>query len=415
MEDGLSGWGPDPFGLHQLRYFSADGTPTQLVSDDGLQSYDTVPAYPVTGTPSPGAMPHLQASDSGQTAWIPSTGPLDVQAVHEMHPLASVGVRPDAVLPQEDWWQAQDDRWYPPELHPSRLVSAPAAPPAAATSRTPRRRSLVVSGAAAALCLAVVIGVLVGTDGSGSNADAAVVRAVNSAIGDKTADLSLTSTTTLGGSSVTATGSGSADLTDDSLEATFVEMAGAQTETIHGIYLGATIYESLPQIAQAVPGKSWVSLDLSSLGSSLGTGNNQSAPGSNPLANLRALALQGNSVDELGPSTVDGKAVQGYGVTFSQSVLQSELRNAAAPAWLKTALSQVKVNGASTKVFVDGAGQLVREVTTASEAVGSVTVTVDETVDFSNYGTPVSIQAPAPDQVIPFSQFQSADHTAATN
>ena len=35
----LQGWAPDPFGLHESRYFS-DGRPTKLVMDGGVESYD---------------------------------------------------------------------------------------------------------------------------------------------------------------------------------------------------------------------------------------------------------------------------------------------------------------------------------------------------------------------------------------
>ena len=34
------GWRPDPFGVHELRFFSDDGVATRLVSDRGSQSYD---------------------------------------------------------------------------------------------------------------------------------------------------------------------------------------------------------------------------------------------------------------------------------------------------------------------------------------------------------------------------------------
>jgi hypothetical protein len=36
-------WQPDPFGLHELRFFSADGKPTLLVMDQGRTSYDKPP------------------------------------------------------------------------------------------------------------------------------------------------------------------------------------------------------------------------------------------------------------------------------------------------------------------------------------------------------------------------------------
>ncbi len=45
------GWYRDPFGRHDDRYFSA-GTPTKLVRDGTVESYDPPPA----GQPVPGAL-----------------------------------------------------------------------------------------------------------------------------------------------------------------------------------------------------------------------------------------------------------------------------------------------------------------------------------------------------------------------
>jgi len=36
--DALPGWRPDPFGLHEFRFFALGGTPTRLVSDDNFRS-----------------------------------------------------------------------------------------------------------------------------------------------------------------------------------------------------------------------------------------------------------------------------------------------------------------------------------------------------------------------------------------
>ncbi len=44
MADFSKGWQRDPFGVHELRFFSDDGVATRLVSDRGSQSYDDLPA-----------------------------------------------------------------------------------------------------------------------------------------------------------------------------------------------------------------------------------------------------------------------------------------------------------------------------------------------------------------------------------
>ena len=54
--DTTTNWKPDPFGIHELRFFSADGKPTLLVMDGGKRSYDQ-PPKDQTETPSQGDQP----------------------------------------------------------------------------------------------------------------------------------------------------------------------------------------------------------------------------------------------------------------------------------------------------------------------------------------------------------------------
>jgi hypothetical protein len=282
--------------------------------------------------------------------------------------------------------------------------------PAGALSR--RKRPIIATVAALALCLAVVVGVLVSTHGSGSNADAAIIKAVTSAIGDKTAQIDMKNSLEIAGITDQAIGKGSVDFTNDSLEATLSELGSGQQQTIQAIYLGGTIYISLPQVSQVAPGKNWISLDLFSLEN---VPDSQGVLVANPLAVLHALALQGNRVSSLGSSTIDGKSVEGYGVTFNRSLMQPETDKASLPAWMKQALLQVTVNGASTKVYIDSAGHLVREMTTASEAInGDGTFATNDSIDFSDFGASASISAPTADQVLPISQFLNLAHNAIT-
>jgi len=48
--DTTTNWKPDPFGVHELRFFSADGKPTLLVMDDGKRSYDNPPKIQTEGS-----------------------------------------------------------------------------------------------------------------------------------------------------------------------------------------------------------------------------------------------------------------------------------------------------------------------------------------------------------------------------
>jgi putative flippase GtrA len=72
MAEELRGWYPDPFDLHELRYFSMDGKPTRLVSNGGRTSHDPPRPHPV-GTIPPN--PRLRGPD-------PQTG-ANAQALRE--------------------------------------------------------------------------------------------------------------------------------------------------------------------------------------------------------------------------------------------------------------------------------------------------------------------------------------------
>ena len=48
-----TGWVPDPYGVHEFRFFSGDGKPTLLVMDGGKRSYDSPPSTKLPQAPEP--------------------------------------------------------------------------------------------------------------------------------------------------------------------------------------------------------------------------------------------------------------------------------------------------------------------------------------------------------------------------
>jgi hypothetical protein len=71
------GWHPDPYGVHESRYFSADGQPTKLVRDAGQEAYDDPPD--LESAPSSRQDPGPPLADAGlvNEAGPPeSTGPV---------------------------------------------------------------------------------------------------------------------------------------------------------------------------------------------------------------------------------------------------------------------------------------------------------------------------------------------------
>jgi hypothetical protein len=240
--------------------------------------------------------------------------------------------------------------------------------------------------------LSVVLGAAVVASGSfvivgrHSDANAAVVAAVNSAMADQSADISLTGSGSAAGSSFSITGSGSIDFTQNAVQVSIDVADGAQHVSEQVVYDNKVIYVNLGSaVGQVLPGKSWVSLSLSQLSStsgvsSLGSGDNL---GSDPAAALQTLRQEGNAATDLGPSTIDGASVEGYSVHITNPDLDY-------------------------KVYVNGAGQLVRLTNDVHATAAGQSVHEADTVDFSNYGAPVSVTPPPAVQVAPFQSFLNA-------
>jgi hypothetical protein len=320
-----------------------------------------------------------------------------------------------------DWWQASDGEFYPPELHPSATQADPASAPetighivaasteADSTPSTPLRRrrhgkvfALSAVGVAALLVVSLVVGL-----GGQKNAEATVLGAVNSTLADRTAHVSLTMTADAGGvSNLNATGTGGIDFSQNAMQMDFSMEVSGQSLDLQADYLGGTIYESIPQIGQIEPGKSWVSMDLSSLKSASGNSASSSlSVQGNPAEMLRMLAEHGNTVVSIGGSTVDGTAVQGYGVTVSAAKIRSELASSILPDWMRTEMANIGISGINYMVYIDGQGLLRRITISMHMAAGGTPVSLTESLDLSDYGTSVSVSAPPADQVVSFQQF----------
>jgi hypothetical protein len=268
-----------------------------------------------------------------------------------------------------------------------------------------RRRGLV-AGLVAAGGAAVLVVSLVVVLGGGTSAEGVVLHAVNSAMADRTAHIAINLNGKAGGAAITSSGTGSIDFNQNAVQLQMPVSAGGQQVDLQLLYLGGTMYEGIPGLDQLEPGKSWISIDTSAISQSVGVGSTGSlGVTNNPAAMLRLLAQNGNTVTSLGASTIDGIGVQGYAVIISQSQMRSELANAKLPEWIRQAISKVNFNHLNYKVYVDSQGLLRREALAIQMTVASHSIAMNETLDFSDFGTPVSISAPPPDQVVSIQQF----------
>jgi hypothetical protein len=199
-------------------------------------------------------------------------------------------------------------------------------------------------------------------------------------------------------------GSGEVDFTNHSLEVTLHVGGGGVSVTETAVYVDGVAYVQLPSTLPLPQGKSWVSMDAPADPGS-GSAASIETVGGNPAAILQLLTSSGNTATALGSTTIDGQSVQGYEVTVSPATVAAEV--AKLPAELRQLGSEVKNNGITADVYINGAGELVRESETTSASDAGTTIDVTSQLDLSNYGTPVSVTAPPPSEVTSLQQLLS--------
>jgi hypothetical protein len=249
---------------------------------------------------------------------------------------------------------------------------------------------------------------------SGQNAaDAAVAGAVTSAINDRTATLSMNGSESLAGASISISGSGAMDFTQNDMRMQVDLSVAGQELTANAVYLDKSVYINLGDlVGKVLPGKSWVSLNFGQLSggkagaSPLGLG--ASSLPNDPVAVLTLLGADGNTATDLGPSTIKGVAVEGYSVKVDAAAIRAEISGKSLPSWMRPALSTVSNPDVSYKVFINQSGELVRQTQDVTLKESGVTLHEVGSIDFSDYGVPVTITVPPAGQVATFQQFVQA-------
>jgi hypothetical protein len=285
----------------------------------------------------------------------------------------------------------------------------------------PHYEKRMVAWVVAALAAVIIIAgtvAIIATAGTGNgNADAAVVSAVSSVLGDRTASLTLSGSVDAGGQNVPVIGSGMADFTRNAMQLRMqLGNLGLGNLTEEADYVGNVMYINMGDlIGQILPGKSWVSMDLSQLAA--GQPDSVDLSGSSltndPVAALKLLAEQGNTATELGPSTIDGVAVEGYSVKMNQARLRQEVNSATLPTWLRQTEVSVSNPNLTYVLYITQGGLLDRMTTDVSLSTGGQKVVDALSMDFAHFGLPVAITAPPIGQVGSFAQFEQAAQSGA--
>jgi hypothetical protein len=286
-------------------------------------------------------------------------------------------------------------------------------------SASPRRRSphesriekaAIACAAASMVLVAAVLTVILGNGTSG--ADAVVVQAARTTLADKTAHVLVTATGGSGGESSTLTGTGSVDFATNAMQVEMpIETDGQQVD-FQEVYIDDVLYESFPGIDQVEPGKQWISYDLSLGLKSAGDSSNEVL--GNPSAMLHLLQAGGNEVSSLGSTVIGGVSCHGYLVTINTGTVRSELARAQLPAWMRQALANVNIVGETARIYIDGQGLLRRQTFATQMTIDKSAVELTGSVDFSDYGVPVSVSAPPGNEVVSVEKFLQ-DVQAATN
>lgn len=268
------------------------------------------------------------------------------------------------------------------------------------------RRAVLAGVSVAAVAAVVAAAVALGSGHAAKSAQTIVADSVSSALANKTAQATLTMHMLVGSRPLTASGAGGVDFSAGAMRFGLnMSFAGQQVPlTIE--YLGGKVYEQIPGLDQLLPGKSWVSLDFSSAVKAGGQGTGVLGA-NNPAAMLRLLVNQGNTVTSDGSSTVDGVAVHGYHVLYSPAIVNNPKVIAALPSWMQSAIKGINIAGSNSDVYIDHSGHLVR-FTMHMTIQGPTDVHMDESMDLSGYGTPVTVTAPDPSQVASFQQLLQA-------
>jgi hypothetical protein len=295
-----------------------------------------------------------------------------------------------------------------PAAAPAIPITAWGAPTATSEQgrRNGHRRFAVLAVGAAALVLVaggVAAALVLGQSGNAS-AEEAVATAATQTLNAQSADMSMSMDMSFMSVHETITGTGAFDYPDRTGTMTMtIPVAGVQ-HTEQAIYDGSTIYVNVGDLSAGLPsGKQWISEDISKIESAAGGLDGGTNTFGDPAAMLQRLQSIGGTVNSLGPTTYDGTPVTEYSATLPASVLEGEIGQL--PASLQKEISGLNFPNITMDVYIAHDNLLKAMHMPMSFSVSGQTISMDMTMSFSNYGTPVSVTPPPASEVEPLGQF----------
>jgi hypothetical protein len=262
---------------------------------------------------------------------------------------------------------------------------------------------------AAALVLAAggVAAALVLGQPNDASASVAVTTAATQTIDAQSSDMSMTMDMSVMGMHESVSANGAFDFAHYTGTLTMNIAAAGQQLSEQAIYDGPTIYVNVSGlVAGGLPnGKQWVSADIGQFESATNGFGNMSTFG-DPATMLQQLQSAGGTVTSLGPTTYEGSSVTEYSVSIPPSVLEGEMGRV--PSSLQQGLSGVNLPDIEADVYI-GSDNLLKAIhMPMTFSVAGQSMSMDMTMSFSNYGTPVSVTPPPANEVMPLSQLGGA-------
>ena len=349
-----TGWHPDPFGVHEARYFNADGQPTKLVRDRGLESFDEPPSDPDEVA---AAMARLLAPPA-----------------------------PPAAYPPRDAYRY--DR---------------------APDRGPRRPSLRQFAVTWVIAVTAAVGIFFagqamlrtpkpastpgGASAPGGAADVAfVTQAATRTLQQHTVDLSMSASGAAGGASDSLQATGAFDLGGKTGTLNMTIAAKGYTIAYRTIYVNGYLYLGISLNGRSLlpTGKTWIAEQQASSAQGSGT---LGITGADPTAELASLENQGITVSALGTKDIGGVSCTGYAVTEPGT-------QTTVTVWINDQHLVREISAGTTVGFSVGG------LSASPAPTGTIKpVSVDVTMDFAYSAARVHVTAPSAASTMSFDAF----------
>ncbi|MFP5348146.1 MAG: DUF6612 family protein [Actinomycetes bacterium] len=214
-----------------------------------------------------------------------------------------------------------------------------------------------------------------------------------------TANVTMTVVTTVAGQSFTISGKGQMDTAKGALSFDLTsQLPEVGDFTMHQVVVDDTVYLSgMP----GAPEGEWLKMSLDELGAASGS---ELGGSSDPTEQLRMLEQVSDGVQEAGTETVNGVSATKYtgAIDLAKAVDASAQQGGADADALRKQFQQLGLTSLPFELYVDDKGRPVRMTTNMETTVEGESMTMASTIDFTDWGTAVNIQAPA--NAVPFSE-----------